>query len=908
MSEYTIVKDYSKDELFDEMGLRRLKDSYMTESEKSPQDRFAFVASAFASNQAHAERLYKLLSNHFLSASTPILSYGTSKKGLPISCYLAYIDDSAQGLVNAMSEAAWLSVSGGGVGLGIGIRSEDDKSVGVMPHLKTYEAISLAYRQGKCYHPSVEVLTEAGFLPFDVAAKNDLKVLQVGEDGSSDFVKPIEWVEQDSDGYLMRFYDSKNIDIAVTGNHRMFFKRRGNFDKNFEIRRAKDLPMHRDVSFINSISTLKGEETLSYEERLLIAFQADGSYLYDKDRKNKVACEFHFFKERKVQHLIEILDKLEINYTKYNPADGSTRFYIKYIPVSKSLDWVEISSKSSKWALQFLEEVSKWDSYIRPLTKACRKRFVYSSTNLSAADVVQAVASIAGYKSRLTATERDETRQIMYTCYLSEKDNFGLERLNLEVVDYVGKVYCAVVPKGGLVVRSNGHTLVCGNTRRGSFAAYLGIGHPNVMQFIDMRKPTGDANQRCQELHHGINITDDFMEIIENCMKDPDYDDSWDLIDPHTKIVKEVVSARQLWESILETRMRTGEPYLHFIDESNRRLPEYQKKLGLEVKQSNICTEITLATDTERTAVCCLASLNLEYWDEWKDDYQTYRDVAEMLDNALSIFIRDASRDIKRAAFSAYRERAIGVGALGFHALLQQKGLPFESALASSINYQIFKRYQLYLDKASGELALERGECPDGIGNGVRFSHTRSIAPNASSSIIMGNTSPSIEPFRGNAYRQDTLSGSFLNKNKYLDKILMEKGITGDEYNNIWSSVVTSAGSVQHLTCLTDNEKDIFKTASELDQNWIIQHAADRQTYIDQAQSINLFFKANASIDYLHHVHFMAWKKKLKTLYYCRSDKLYHGDSMDAKVERVTMESSKVPFLKTTEEECLACQ
>jgi ribonucleoside-diphosphate reductase alpha chain len=594
MNKYEIEKDYSKDNLFDEMGLRRLKDSYMLESEKSPQDRFAFVASAFASNQAHADRLYNLLSRQILSASTPILSYGTSKKGLPISCYLSYIDDSASGLINTLAEICWLSVSGGGVGLGIGIRSEDDKSVGVMPHLKTYEAISLAYRQGK--------------------------------------------------------------------------------------------------------------------------------------------------------------------------------------------------------------------------------------------------------------------------------------------------------------------------TRRGSFAAYLGISHPNIKQFIDMRKPTGDANQRCQELHHGVNITDEFMQLIEDCMKDENCDDAWNLIDPHTGLVKEVVSAKQLWESILETRMRTGEPYLHFIDESNRQLPEFQKKLNLSVTQSNICTEITLPTDKERTAVCCLASLNLEYWDEWKDDYQVYRDVAEMLDNALDIFIKDAPDEVIRAKFSAYRERAIGIGALGFHALLQSKGIPFESAMASSVNRQIFSRYEIHLKTVNYDLGLERGECPDGVGYGVRFSHMTSIAPNASSSIIMGNTSPSIEPFRGNAYRQDTLSGSFLNKNKYLDKILVKRIPTIVEYMDVWSSIVSNAGSVQHLECLTQDEKDVFKTASELDQNWIIQHAADRQPYIDQAQSVNLFFKANASLDYLHHVHYMAWKKKLKTLYYCRSDKIYHGDSMNKKIERVTMDSMKVPFLKSTEEECLACQ
>lgn len=585
--------DYSRDALFDEMGLRRLKESYMLDTETSPQQRFAYVSKTFASNPEHAQRLYEYSSKHWLSYATPILAYGKSKRGLPISCFLSYMEDSAEGLVDTLSEVNWLSMLGGGVGIGVGIRSEDDKSVGVMPHLKVYEASSLAYRQGK--------------------------------------------------------------------------------------------------------------------------------------------------------------------------------------------------------------------------------------------------------------------------------------------------------------------------TRRGSYAAYLDISHPNIVPFIEMRKPTGDQNMRCLELHHGVNIPDKFMEIIEKCMEDPDYDDTWELRDPGSSVVKGTISAKWLWELILETRMRTGEPFLHFIDTSNKHLPEFQKKLGLDVKQSNICTEITLPTNNERTAVCCLSSLNLEYWDQWKDNYQFYRDVAEMLDNVLSIFIEKAPPSVKRAVYSAQRERAIGIGALGFHSLLQSKGIPFESALATSLNEQIFSRYKKYFDQANKELAEERGECPDGKGYGVRFSHMTAIAPNASSSIIMGNTSPSIEPYRGNAYRQDTLGGSYLNKNKHLDKIIKQKCEENPSlnYNDIWSSIITKAGSVQHLDFLDDYTKSVFKTASEIDQRWIIEHTAARQKYIDQAQSVNLFFKADASIPYLHHVHYLAWKKGLKSLYYCRSDKLYHGDSMNRKIERVRLEEQ---FEKTTEDECLSCQ
>jgi ribonucleoside-diphosphate reductase alpha chain len=585
-----VVIDLSRDSLFDEMGLRRLRDSYMMDSEKSPQERFSYVARAFASDEEHAQRLYDYSSKHWLSFATPVLSYKGTRKGLPISCYLAFIADSAESLVETQAEVAYLSMKGGGVGIGVGIRSEDDKSVGVMPHLKTYEANSLAYRQGK--------------------------------------------------------------------------------------------------------------------------------------------------------------------------------------------------------------------------------------------------------------------------------------------------------------------------TRRGSFAAYLDINHPNIVPFIDMRKSTGDPSQRTPELHHGINITDEFMAIIEAAMLDPDFDDRWELKDPHNNKVKEIVSAKFLWESIIETRMRTGEPYIHYIDASNRDLPEYQRTLGLSVRQSNICTEITLPTDAERTAVCCLSSPNLEYWDEWKDNELFYSDIERMLDNVLDVFIKNAPKRIKRAAYSAMQERAIGIGALGFHALLQKKSIAWEGAMAVSLNHQIFSRYRKYFDKINYEAALERGPCPDSAtGKGdERHSCMTAIAPNASTSIVMGNTSASIEPYRANAYRQDTLSGSFLTKNKYLDAILMSC-LDSKEYDAAWNSIVTSKGSCQHIECLTDHEKEVFKTATELDQMWLIEHAATRQPYLDQAQSLNLFFPAKADIEYLHHVHYTAWKKGLKSLYYCRSEKIYHGESMSKKVERVRMGVSK-----TVEEECLACQ
>ncbi len=593
-NKYIIKLDLSRDKLFDELGLKRLRESYMREDEDSPQERFAYVSSAFASNEQHAQRLYNYASKHWLSYSTPILSFGRSKRGLPISCFLPYLHDSAEGLVDTLSEVNWLSMLGGGVGLGIGIRSADDKSVGVMPHLRTYDASSLAYRQGR--------------------------------------------------------------------------------------------------------------------------------------------------------------------------------------------------------------------------------------------------------------------------------------------------------------------------TRRGSYAAYLDISHPDILIFLEMRKPTGDQNMRCQNLHHGINITDDFMKIIENSMVDKDFDDTWELKDPHSGEVRDTIPARELWQRILEMRMLTGEPYIHFIDTSNRLMPEFQKNLGLSIKQSNLCSEIILPTDKKRTAVCCLSSVNLEYYDSWKKDELFLRDIAEMLDNVLQYFIDNAPTEIKRAKYSAMRERSIGVGALGFHAYLQRKGFPFESAQAVGANKKMFEHISTELKKANLALGAERGEAPDAAGTGLRFSHMMAIAPNASSSILMGNTSPSIEPWRANAYRQDTLSGSFLNKNKYLDKIIKELCANSDEdYDEIWASIIANDGSCQHLTVLDEWDREVFKTAMEIDQRWLIQHAADRQVYIDQAQSLNLFFRPDANIKYLHAAHFMAWKMGLKTLYYCRSEKIGKADKVSKKIEREIIKEIDLSAL-VEGNECLACE
>jgi ribonucleoside-diphosphate reductase alpha chain len=393
-------------------------------------------------------------------------------------------------------------------------------------------------------------------------------------------------------------------------------------------------------------------------------------------------------------------------------------------------------------------------------------------------------------------------------------------------------------------------------------------------------------------------------------MLDKNTDDTWELRDPNSQEVKDRVSARELWQRILEMRMQTGEPYLHFIDASNRAMPEFQKKLGLKIRQSNLCSEIILPTDKQRTAVCCLSSLNLEYYDEWKNDANFLKDVAEMLDNVLQYFIDHAPDTISRAKFSAQRERSIGIGALGWHAYLQRNSLAWESPMAVGRNIKIFKHIRERLDHANLELGKERGEAPDAAGTGRRFSHVMAIAPNASSSILMGNTSPSIEPYRANAYRQDTLSGSMLNKNRFLDAIIREKCSTDHklDYNEVWASIIANDGSVQHLTdVLDEQQREVFKTSMEIDQRWLVQHAADRQAYIDQAQSLNLFFRPDANVKYIHAVHFQAWKSGLKTLYYCRSEKIGKADKVAKKIERQVIQEIDLKALAEGNE-CLACE
>lgn len=454
-----------------------------------------------------------------------------------------------------------------------------------------------------------------------------------------------------------------------------------------------------------------------------------------------------------------------------------------------------------------------------------------------------------------------------------------------------------------------------GSIRRGSAAIYLPIDHPEIEEFIDIRRPTGgDINRKALNIHHGVVVSDAFMLAVEK-------DSMWSLVSPSTGSEMLKVKARDLWVKLITTRIETGEPYILFIDAVNRHIPEHHKKLGLQVKTSNLCSEITLPTGIDhlgqsRTAICCLSSLNVEYFDDWKDDKEFIPSVMRFLDNVLEDFIENAPDKMAKAKYAAMRERSVGLGIMGFHSFLQLHDVPLESVMAKVWNKKIFEHIEEGVNQASKILAEERGACPDAAEAGVqeRFSNKTAIAPTASISVIAGNSSPGIEPYAANSFVQKTLTGSFNVRNKHLEKLLESKGLNNDQ---VWSSISTHEGSVGHLTFLSDHEKDVFKTAYEIDQNWLIELAADRTPHISQAQSLNIFMPGNVSKKYLHDIHFKSWKKGIKSLYYCRSTSVQRADKVSHQVSQadfkdIEKQNNKKQYNDPSSDqqydECLACQ
>ena len=492
------------------------------------------------------------------------------------------------------------------------------------------------------------------------------------------------------------------------------------------------------------------------------------------------------------------------------------------------------------------------------------------------------------------------------TAFASHGGGIGTSWANVrsigEVVKGAGKT-SGIIPFIGVQDRLT-LAISQGSLRRGSAAVYLDVSHPEIEEFLEIRRPTGgDPNRKALNLHHGVIIPDKFMEAVQK-------DLGWELLSPKDKSVVARVRARDLWIKILSTRMETGEPYMLFIDNVKKGMGESYKRLGLDVKTSNLCVEIMLATGRdhrgmERSAVCCLSSLNIEKYEKWSGNKRFYKDIYMLLDNVLQDFIQRAPSQFERAKYSAMRERSVGLGVMGFHSFLQSKSIPFESALAKSWNKKIFKEIYDFSETISQELAEERGACPDAIESGLkeRFTHKTAIAPTASISVIAGNSSPCIEPYNANAYTQKTLSGSFNVKNKHLMKLLDARGKNTEE---VWSSIMVNSGSVQHLDFLTDDEKKGFKTAFEIDQRWVIEFAADRQKYISQSQSLNLFLPSDISKKELHILHMLGWKKGVKSYYYNRSYSPQRADSVSIKHEKEVVQLKM--DIPVPAEDCLACQ
>ncbi|USQ71653.1 ribonucleoside-diphosphate reductase subunit alpha [Roseomonas mucosa] len=537
------------------------------------------------------------------------------------------------------------------------------------------------------------------------------------------------------------------------------------------------------------------------------------------------------------------------------------------------------------------------------------------------------------------------TRGLPISCFLNEADDsldgiLGLWNENVWLASKGGGIgsYWGNLRSIGEKVGQNGKTsgivpfirvmdsltlaISQGSLRRGSAAVYLPVSHPEIEEFIDIRRPTGgDPNRKALNLHHGVLIPDAFMRAVEA-------DEEWALTSPKDGAVIRKISARGLWIRILLARIEQGEPYIIYSDAVNNARPEYHKLAGLEVKTSNLCSEITLPTGRDqhgqqRTAVCCLSSLNFETWFEWKDHPTFIEDVMRFLDNVLQSFIDTAPDSMARARYSAMRERSVGLGVMGFHSFLQAQNVPFESVVAKVWNKRMFKHIRAQADAASIRLANERGPCPDAAEYGFneRFSNKMAIAPTASISVICGGASAGIEPIAANVYNHKTLSGSFIVRNPHLKKVLAKHGRDDDD---TWTSITVSKGSVQHLDFLDDQEKAVFKTAFELDQRWVIEHAADRTPYICQAQSVNIFLPANVHKRDLHQIHFQAWKKGMKSLYYCRSLSIQRADTISEKVAvqpslglAAVAEGAQIPLPlvaqqaaggTTNYEECLACQ
>lgn len=809
-----------------------------------------------------SEKFYTYLSKGWISLSTPIwCNYGL-ERGLPISCFSTTFQDDTADILRGSAEIGMLSKYGGGTAGYFGNlrpRGEDisggGKTNGSVAFMEIFDTLMNIISQG-CYDENTEILTEKGWMFFeDVIHDKKLKVAQVNDNDEIEFVVPTDYIKYPVKENLLNFKDSKNIDLLVTKNHNMVFKydkkftktnEKGDIEYNrivkpeYRTKIAEEIPLHRDVKFAHGSFLPKGNGISNYE-RLLIAMQADGSLCTHYKKGNR----FRFTKKRKKERFENLLKALEIDYNySYYEKDKTHNFYFNIgeeLPKQFN-EWVDIKDKSKEWAEEFLKEVSEWDG--KKITEDIS--FSYSSIHKENVDILQSIAAVCGYKSSMTVDERIKypNKSTIYNIVLSKGQYFGVEKMEPKEVYYEGNVYCVEVPSHKLIVRRNGKTVVCGNSsRRGSFAAYLPIDHKDIEEFLTIRNDESPI----QNLSLGVTIPEGWMDSMIEGDK----------------------QKRRTWAKVLQKRSETGFPYLYFTDNVNNNKPQVYKDKEMKLVVSNLCSEIMEYVDDEKTFTCCLSSVNLLHYDEWKDT-DLIQTMTLFLDTVLDEFIEKATPIpfLEKAVKFAREHRSIGLGVLGLHSYLQSKMMPFEGLETKMLLNQIFSNINKKSLEESKRLTAEKGE-PLMLKNyGERFTTRLAIAPTTSSSFILGQVSPSIEPLNSNYFLKDVAKGKFTYRNPYLKKLLKEKD---KDTNEVWTSILSKGGSVQHLKFLTEEEKNVFKTFGEISQMEVVQNAAIIQKYIDQGISLNLMIHPDVPVKDINKLIIQAWKLGIKTLYYQRS-------------------------------------
>lgn len=827
---------------------------------RSVRGQFERIAKAAAKHlkgtkfEAEAEgKFFNLMWNNWLSLSTPVMSNMGTDRALPVSCSGGVVNDSINGFYKNRYETAILTKHGFGTSAYLGaIRprgtpyGKDKKGTasGIWPVFKGHAQDMIDVAQGSCYHPETELLTNLGWMSFSEAKLRGALPYQVSTDGDVSIAPVVEWVENEFSGNLIHFFDSKNINLLVTPNHRMYIRRQRRVsneringkhashkkvvDSEYTVVPAEDLKLHRDVYF-NHSAVGNDTDHLSFIDRLIIAHQADGHVVGQK-------THFHLKKQRKIDRICWLLEGAGIEYTVSVWKDGTTLVNAAINLGEKNLWRVGVSGGVR--GLEILSEIANWDGSILGAQDKGLS-FSYSSTVSKNADYVQAVASMSGCKSRLKRTERPEPRKPIFTVVVSQGEKFCADHVRRSEVPYSGVVVCAVVPAGGLIVRANGHTLVCGNTRRGAWAGYLEIDH------------------------------NDFDEIYDHIYNDPDgMNVGWIITDAFLKRLQSGDSdAIRRYQRCLKMKMVVGRGYFWFVDKVNRKLPEPYKRAGMKNYASNLCVEVLLPADNEHQFTCVLSSMLVHRFDEWKDTDAVYW-ATIFLDCVAEEFIQRAKdiEGLEKTVRFTQKARALGLGQAGLHTYLQDHMIPFESLEARMASQQIAKHIWEESLRASQDMAKELGEPEWCRGFGVRNASRIAIAPTKSSAIMFGGVSEGINPDPAMVFTQKSAGGSIDRIVPSLLKIMKERGV----YNKkTIKSITERFGSVQHVDWLSDDEKAVFKTAFEINQKTVVALASARGRYIDQWQSLNLFFAAEERPEWISEVHQQAFEDpNILGLYY----------------------------------------